>query len=263
MLRGVPRLPSRLKITVALIAITLLAAGRLYGQVVSFGPVVRVIYLVPSDGSIRRDYARHLDGAIDHVQIWLRNELGENLSFSTNKKPVEVIQTSHTAAWYRDNPAGDFPIWFFSNVLADGFALTGGQFNDPSNIWVFYIDSDPACGQLVGAAAGVAVLPANDLRGLAGENNIPPCPGQLPDTEGVCRWVGGLGHELGHALGLPHPPGCEAGDPSCPSNALMWLGYITYPNTFLLESDKTLLENSPFASPVHIRKSLPACTKLR
>lgn len=257
--------PSILRLVLALSAASLWSGfdQSVHGQVVTFSPVVRVIYLVPSDREIRRDYVRHLDSAIGHVQVWLRNELGDDLSFSTIKKPVQVIQTSHTAAWYRENSVGDFAIWFFANVLADGFDLTGGQFDDPSNIWVFYIDSDPACGQLVGAAAGVAVLPANDLRGLAGEDNIPPCPGQPPDTAGVCRWVGGLGHELGHALGLPHPSACEAGDPTCPSNTLMWLGYITYPDTFLLESDKTILENSPFISPVHIRHSLPACTKLK
>lgn len=130
---------------------------------------------------------------------------------------------------------------------------------------MFYIDSDPACGQLTGAAAGVAVLPANDLRGVAGEENIPLCAGQPADDAGVCRWVGGLGHELGHALGLPHPLACEDGNPSteCPSNTLMWLGYITYPDTFLLESDKVTLEESPFISSVHLRKSLPACSRLK
>jgi hypothetical protein len=235
------------------------------GQVLTFGPVVRVIYLVPSDREVRRDYARHLDSAIGHVQVWLRNELGDDLSFSTDKKPVEVVETQHNASWYSTNPNGDFAVWFFFNVIADAFALTGAQFNDPNNIWVFYIDAEPACGQLTGGVAGVAVLPQHDLRGLAGEENIPPCPTDPVDTAGVCRWVGGLGHELGHALGLPHPLACEDGDPTtpCPENTLLWFGYRTYPDTYLLESDKTFLESSPFISPVHIRRSLPACSKLK
>jgi hypothetical protein len=264
---------SRLRRSIFRLTLALLIAGswwgsfdeKVSGQVVTFPPTVRVIYLVPSDRAVRDDYRRHLDSAIGHVQIWLRNELGENLSFSTDKKPVEVLQTSHTASWYSENPSGPVAVSFFFNVLADGFALTGGQFNDPSNIWVFYIDAEPACGQLTGATSGVAVLPEHDLRGLAGEENIPTCPTDPVDTSGVCRWVGGLGHELGHALGLPHPLACEDGDPStaCPSDNLMWLGYITYPDTFLLENDKTLLEASPFISPIHIRRSLPACTKLK
>jgi hypothetical protein len=224
--------------------------------------VVRIVYLVPADRAVREDYADHLKAAVRHLQIWFRNELGDSTTFSINKPVVEVVQTSQVAAWYSTNPAGEYSLWFWNNVLADAFALTGGMFLDPNNIWVFYIDSDPGCGQAIGAAAGVALLPANDLRGLAGETNIPPCVGDQPDTAGVCRWVGGLGHELGHAFGLPHPPTCEDGDPAtvCPSNTLLWLGYITYPQTFLLEEDKGTLAQSPFFSSIHGRRSLPECS---
>jgi hypothetical protein len=165
------------------------------GQVSTFPALVRMVYLVPADRPVRDDYARHLDSAISHVQIWLRNELGDNLSFSTEKKPVDVVATPHIASWYSTNPNGDFSLWFWNNVLGDAFALTGARFNDPSSTWVFYIDAEGDCGQLAGAAvAGVAVLPQHDLRGLAGEENIPPCPTDPVDTAGPCRWVGGLGH---------------------------------------------------------------------
>ena len=33
---------------------------------------------------------------------------------------------------------------------------------------------------------------------------------------------------------------------TCASSALMWLGYITYPNTFLLPANKDILNESPF-----------------
>jgi hypothetical protein len=128
------------------------------------------------------------------------------------------------------------------------------RFNDPEDVWVFYIDADPACGQGVGGTSGVALLPANDLRGLVGEPNVPPCPGDSPDTGGVCRWIGGLGHELGHAFGLPHPPGCDQG--MCDEEAylsLMYVGYVFYPDTYFLEEDKTRLEASPFFEQRKIR----------
>jgi hypothetical protein len=227
--------------------------------------VVRVIYLVPADAVVRPDYTDRLTKAIEHLQIWYRNEMGAATTFTLHKPVVEVVQSAQVTAWYSTNPVGDNPdLWFFFNVVADAFALTGGGFFDPNNIWVFYIDSDPACGQLVGATSGVAVLPANDLRGLAGEPNIPPCPGQPPDTAGVCRWVGGLGHELGHAFGLPHPPACDDADPAtiCPSDTLLWLGYITYPDTYLLDEDKATLRTSPFFSRLPGRRSLPDCSDL-
>jgi hypothetical protein len=225
-------------------------------------PVVRIVYLVPADRVVRDEYVDRLQAAIQHLRIWTRNEMGDGTTFSPRKRVVEVVQTSQVAAWYGTNPAGEFGLWFWNNVLTEAFALTGASFFDPNNTWVFYIDSDSGCGQAVGATSGVALLPANDLRGLAGELNIPPCVGAPPDTAGVCRWVGGLGHELGHAFGLPHPPACEDGDPTtvCPSNTLLWLGYITYPQTFLLEEDKATLAQSPFFSSVHLRRSLPECS---
>jgi len=60
---------------------------------------------------------------------------------------------------------------------------------------------------------------------------------------GVCRWVGGLGHELGHTFDLAHPIPCPGGSAD---GALMCLGYITYPDTYLLPEDKEILEASPF-----------------
>jgi hypothetical protein len=220
-----------------------------------------MLYLVPVDRAVRKDYENRVEAAIQHLQIWFRNELG-GTTFTLNKSVVEVVRTSQVAAWYSTHPSGEYAIWFWNNVTTEAFRLTGGNFLDPNNIWVFYIDSDPACGQLVGGTSGVALLPANDLRGLRGETNMPPCAGALPDTAGVCRWVGGLGHELGHAFGLPHPPACEDSDPNtvCPSNVLLWLGYITYPQTFLLEKEKMALRQNPFFSSVQLQSWLPECS---
>jgi len=212
-------------------------------------PEVRMVYLVPSDRAYRGDYAQAIENAIRDVQIWYQDQMGNGETFSLDKTVVQPFVTPHPASWYATNDAGsDQSLWFWFKALADGFALTGGGFNDPNNRWVFYIDADPACGQATGAAAGVALLPANDLRGLVGEANVPPCVGQPPDTKGLCRWFGGLGHELGHALGLPHPVPCPGG---ATDGALMCLGYITFPDTYLLPADKASLGTSPFLSPLH------------
>ena len=221
---------------------------------------VRVVYLVPSDRTIRQDYVSGIRSAIVHLQAFYQNQLGSGFAFSLHSPIVEVFQTSHAASFYSTG-GNATQIGFWNSVLGDGFALSGGGFNDPNNRWIYYVDADPVCGQVVGGTSGVALLPANDLRGLTGQPNIPPCVGQPPDSNGLCRWVGGLGHELGHAFGLPHPPGCDQGNCSeFAAHSLMYLGYIDYPNTYFLDDDKAALLATGFFSVLSPLEFSPNCT---
>ncbi|WP_419863169.1 hypothetical protein [Candidatus Poriferisodalis sp.] len=60
------------------------------------------------------------------------------------------------------------------------------------------------------------------------------------------RWIGGAGHELAHALYVPHPPGCDEGESDCDTWALTWAGYVNYPHTYLRDDEKALLLESSF-----------------
>src|SRR5207247_1130284 len=131
-----------------------------------------------------------------------------------------------------------------------------GQFDDPDNRWVYYIDADNGCGQVTGTFGGVALLPANDLRGLTDQLSV-ECPPAEPHIRGFCGTVGGLGHELGHAFGLPHPPGCDEGNCSAEAfYSIMFFGYAYYPDTYFLDEDKERLHESPFISvqKIHVPK---------
>jgi hypothetical protein len=222
------------------------------------GSRVHVVYLVPSDKQTDALYVATLDKTIRDLQLWYRDHMDDATTFQVNDPVVQVVPTAHASSWYATNPTGGAAnLVFWDNVLTDGFAATGGKFDDPQGIWLYYVDADSQCGQLAGSGtSGVAVLPANDLRGLTGKQNVPPCPADPPDNQPRCRWVGGLGHELGHAFGLPHPPGCDAGDPSCDNQALMWLGYTSYPTTFLRPDEQQILAGNGFFST----HTLPACT---
>lgn len=223
----------------------------------SSGPyVVHGVYLIPSDRPLRHDYARQISDALENLQIWYQNELPGGVTFTLAKPTVDIVRTAHPASYYT---GGAQTLDFWYTALADGFDLTGGRFYDPEAIWIYYIDADPLCGQSTGAIASVALLPANDLRGLAGEPTTNLCTGEREPSQGRCRWVGGLGHELGHALGLPHPPDCEAGLSSCPANALMWFGYQTYPEAIFTAEDQTTLVAEPFFTTLRLPSRLPSC----
>jgi hypothetical protein len=207
---------------------------------------VRVIYLVPADRSPRHAAVIGMQRAIRHLQVWYRNALGTGKTFMISFPSVRVVQTSHPASWYATNAAGsNRASWFWDNTLRDGFQLTGGRFHDSDDIWVYYIDAAPAPGQTVGATARVAVLPSRDVRGVAGGDS----------AQGICRWVGGLGHELGHAFGLSHPPDRTR-------TALMWTGMRAYPRTALTASDKQILGRSPFFADLGVTTRLFDCASL-
>jgi hypothetical protein len=216
------------------------------------GKKVHIIYLVPLDSVENPSYTLSLENAARHLQLWYRDQLGENRTFRLSDPVVEIYKTPHIANWYSTNPNGTLFVQFWNNVLQDGFNLTGGRFYDPNNIWIFYVDAFNACGQCGGCGGGgVAVIGANDLRGLVGLPWIPICPGEGRNYSS-CRYIGGLGHELGHAFGVPHPPGCDPYTSSCDDNSIMWTGYTFYPYCYFSENEKNILVNSPFISPQDI-----------
>ncbi len=201
---------------------------------------VRIIYLIPSDKTERADYMQAMENAIRHLQRWYWVQM-EGKTFTLNDPVVEVVKTIHPSSYYGSHASGDFSLWFWNNVIADGFAAKNAGFNDPLNRWIFYIDAEPQSGQIGGAGtSGVSTLPQHDLMGLIGK---------VPAEPRMSRWVGGLGHELGHAFGLPHPAVCdshEAQDASPTCQSLMYLGYIPYPVTRFLPSDMETLNASAF-----------------
>lgn len=220
---------------------------------------VHIVYLVPSDREVNEAYRSTLVKTTRDLQLWYAGQTQDGSTFTVHEEVVDVLNTEHPAAWYSTNPNGDASMWFWNNVLADGFPATGGDFNQDFDVWAYYIDADGACGQIAGSGtSGVAVLPANDLRGLTGEANVPPCPEDSPDNGARCRWVGGLAHELAHAFGRPHPDGCDSPveGVSCDEGALMSLGYASYPETYLTDADKTALAGSRFFEKV----DLPQCS---
>lgn len=157
-------------------------------------------------------------------------------------------------AWFRTNPrtGTGTSVLFYFNVF-DIATRYAGVINDSPDVhWVVYVDALAGCNMISGGGtSGVTIMSAQDLRGFNGEQFIDECTGlRRPEFERpVTGWIGGLGHEMGHTFGLPHPPGCDQGLVTCDSAALMWLGYASWPNTYLRLDDKATLRASPFFFP--------------
>ncbi|MBC6111719.1 hypothetical protein ACFOG5_14655 [Pedobacter fastidiosus] len=189
---------------------------------------VRVIYLVPADRTLNKAYTDAAGNCINQLSSWYKTTLGSNKTFHLNNNMlVETMQSSHPAAWFnaQNNNTGDAQFYFYGNAKSDIQTLLGAGFDDSKYVYLVYVD---AAGTTGAGAAGFTAMPENDLKGLTGQM-----------TEPVSRWIGGAGHELGHAFGMPHPTNENP-------NALMWTGYTIYPACILQDADKVILNASKF-----------------
>lgn len=202
---------------------------------------VEVLYLVPSDREERTRLTANLEKAIRNLQMFYQNEVGTSRTFTLAEEVVTVVATNHEAEWYRTHDNGRDREWrWFYNVESDITALTDASGGDDGTTTIAYIDAREACGMQAGAGSlGLSIVGRKDLRGIAGWPQADVCDGGQNEVP-RCRWVGGMGHELGHALGLPHP--CEGRGDACDSSgALMGAGLYDYPDTYLMDRTQNLI----------------------
>ncbi|WP_425154839.1 Ig-like domain-containing protein [Candidatus Palauibacter sp.] len=207
---------------------------------------VRSIYAHPNDRPFNADYSAAIREALEDLQLWYMEQLGGKtyVLFDSIPAPCEMAEDHD---YYDD---GGFPrVWIETqaavqecDAVEDGAVIEGGA---ESHVWIIFADIlEPRCSQLgLGRGGlGLAILGAHDLRGLT-DPSWNHCDFGV---FGVGRWIGGLGHELGHGFGLVHPPGCDEGLPTCDHAALMHLGFVTWPSTYLRGTEKASLLTTPY-----------------
>ena len=201
---------------------------------------VRFVYVRPSDRPFRADSLSAIKTAALNVQSWYASQLSGK-TFSIEGGAVTTCTLPQPASFYAVDS--------WSKVTSDIQSCQPVTSGSAITTWVLYADVNHSCnaaGRLGASLPGLTILPAQDILGVSGLPVVNECGDA--NTAPLNRWYGGLGHEMGHAFGLPHPPTCDAtgGGPTCDTKALMWAGYADYPNTYFRSDEKTILYGSPF-----------------
>ena len=206
---------------------------------------VRIVYAIPSNRELVQVYRDAVVQAVHQLQIWYGEEL-DGITFAMADTVAEVCHLSEDDQFLIEHEGTVAARW---KAALESVAHCGPQHYDEEFVWIVYFDVDEPCWTsdrpytLGRGGRGLTLLGRWDLLGLTSRDFEHPC-GHGGHPYG--RWVGGLGHELGHAFGLPHPPGCDEGLSSCDHEALMGTGYAYWPDTYLRDDDKEVLRASPF-----------------
>ena len=217
--------------------------------------VVRVLYAVPTDRGFRSGDRDVLRRAIEHVQAWYHQQLG-GVTFSLHDPIVEDCRMSHPEDYYARGHAWQKVLEGVQDCAPVRGWATGGTFDAPGSTttWIIYADVEESCdeyqqfgedGHELGRGGwGLTIMGRQE--GVFDSGPYYYC-GEGPYTRTRGGVIGGIAHELTHALGvINHPPGCDEGWPSCDHGSLMHLGYLVYPDTYLRDDEKAVLRGSSF-----------------
>ena len=206
---------------------------------------VRVLYVSPADRQFRADYSEAITNAIVDVQSWYRRQMG-GLTFQLYDATPEWCQMSEDSDYYSHDD-----IWGKVLEGVQHCAPVAGVGEVSDFVWVLYVDAEEACDdyreQLGAGWWGLTLMGSGDLDLMVsggGTRDYCDIGMYYRPLLGV---YGGLAHEFAHALGVPHPPGCDEGLPTCGDDpALMAYGYEAYPDTYLRFDDKEQVIRSRF-----------------
>ena len=205
---------------------------------------MRVIYATPSDVTPNPAYTEAIEATISEIQQWFSDKL-DGQTFETLQPVPQHCALAQPAAYYAREGG-----WYRT---IDGLQHCAPiQYPSRFHVWVIFVDTHFDCeaSELGAGGDGVTIMHRYDLERMRlnfeGHSGIyDPCYNAYP-VEAI---PGGIAHEMGHAFGLPHPPGCEEEPDSCEYGLLMWDGYGLWPYSRLTEIDVAMLKASRFIAP--------------
>ena len=191
---------------------------------------VQVIYAVPSDRTENAAYREAIGLAVTELLDWYVEQL-DITSIAVIGELPQVCRLQQPTSYFATT---NWPTKTWQSVRDDCTPINKYH----RSIYVIYVDVPPVCerhnGGAVGHRGGLALLNEEHLSGLL---KPPPHTAEYcPGSRGIrVSWSGILGHEIGHAFGLRHPP-CE-GEPDCGHHTIMGRGSLTYPDAYIEETD--------------------------
>ncbi len=273
---------------VASLALACLSPVQLRGQSrpAGEGRVLRIAYFVPTDRQELPDYVERVDRAISEVQAFYRKGMQENgygpLTFSLDQDAqgllrVHVVKAKGRMRSYGRNDSGKVHDEVKEALRGEGIDL------DRETVVIFELllewkgDKATEVGPYVGGgglesgAAWVYDDSLLDPRSLASKKPGGYYGGPCSIGEFNSHYIGGIAHELGHALGLPHDQE-RAVDRERRGVSLMGGGNHTYgqdlrnegKGTFLSPASAMLLARHPlFTGKPAPHGDPPACRILK
>ena len=226
-------------------------------------PTVRVVYATPSDVEFNPAYTAALQAAMNNIRDWYAERL-DGYTFELYADAPEHCMLSRPSESYATTGGWDRVVLDLegcANILADAAAYEqlrkivevdklGSYYYQAVprkrlHVWVVYVDAASDCktSELGRGGPRLTLMGAEDLIGLANpEGNDNHCGYQRSNAS----YIGGTAHELTHAFGLAHPPGCDEGLPTCESHLLMAHGFHNYPDTGFSEAEAARLKQTPY-----------------
>lgn len=203
-------------------------------------PTVRVIYATPSDVNPTWAYMEAIEATISEVQQWFSGRL-DGQTFETLSPVPQHCTLTQPASYYAREGGWD-------RTIADLQHCASVLYPSRFYAWVIFVDTPFDCeaSELGAGWDGVTIMHREDLERMrlrAEEHSgiYDSCTNTYP--------VEGIPGGVAHALGLPHPPGCEEGLDTCEDGLLMWDGYSIFPDSRLTETEVAALKASRFISP--------------
>lgn len=232
---------------------------------------VQPILFVPSSLSADPVYLASIDAALAAINAWYASQL-EGRTF--NYIPAVQVIGQHELQYYCPKTTvatqciqvpgqvGADPGDIF-NVLAD-LEGQGYPIRQITILLVLWVGGyGYAAGAQYSPSSGFAALGDWALDGIAGKYESGTATSRCSDSSSA--WLictknaqsGSVGHELGHAFGLPHPAndGTQSGDPNYWLSTIMSV-FWDFPNVVLIDSptnaEKTTLRQHLFFWPYNL-----------